>query len=304
MNYNKTVIKLSARSKKLDLFRVLYYYIDVCYIYYEKGIFMKKVVSLALAAALCSASMLLSACAGGTEVKKVESADDLAGAKIGVQLGTTGDIYASDYEKEGSVIERYSKGADAVLALSQGKIDCVIIDSEPAKAFVAANEGLKILSDPFVEEDYAICVAKDNTELLEKINTALAELKADGTTESINKNFIGDNTKGKSPYTTPEGTEYPNGELHMATNAFFEPYEYYEGDKIVGIDASMAQAICDKLGYKLVIDDMEFDSIVTAVQTGKADFGMAGMTVTEERLQSINFTDSYTTSNQVIIVKE
>lgn len=265
---------------------------------------MKKVVSLALAAALCSASMLLSACAGGTEVKKVESADDLAGAKIGVQLGTTGDIYASDYEKEGSVIERYSKGADAVLALSQGKIDCVIIDSEPAKAFVAANEGLKILSDPFVEEDYAICVAKDNTELLEKINTALAELKADGTTESINKNFIGDNTKGKSPYTTPEGTEYPNGELHMATNAFFEPYEYYEGDKIVGIDASMAQAICDKLGYKLVIDDMEFDSIVTAVQTGKADFGMAGMTVTEERLQSINFTDSYTTSNQVIIVKE
>ena len=254
---------------------------------------MKKVISLALAAVICSASMLLAAC-GGSTTKKIATVDDLEGAKIGVQLGTTGDIYASDYEEKGSTVERFNKGADAVLALTQGKIDCVIIDSEPAKAFVAANDGLKILDEPFAEEEYAICVAKDNTDLLGKINTALAELKADGTTESIEKNFIGDDTKGKTLYVTPAGT----------TNAFFEPYEYYDGDTVVGIDASMAQAICDKLGYKLVIDDMDFDSIITSVQTGKADFGMAGMTVTDERLQSINFSDSYTTATQVIIVKE
>ena len=72
-------------------------------------------------------------------------------------------------------------------------------------------------------------------------------------------------------------------ELHMATNAFFEPYEYYDGDTVVGIDAEIAKAICDKLGYTLVIDDMEFDAIITAVNSGKADFGMAGMTVTDER---------------------
>lgn len=275
---------------------------------------MKKVISLALAAVICSASMLLAACGGNTgtatkdetpaNTKTIATVDDLEGAKIGVQLGTTGDIYASDYEEKGSTVERFNKGADAVLALTQGKIDCVIIDSEPAKAFVAANKGLKILDEPFAEEDYAICVAKDNTDLLGKINTALAELKKDGTTESIANNFIGDDTKGKTPYVTPEGTEYPNGELHMATNAFFEPYEYYDGDTVVGIDASMAQAICDKLGYKLVIDDMDFDAIVTAVQTGKADFGMAGMTVTEERQQAVSFSDSYTTATQVIIVKE
>lgn len=276
----------------------------------EKGITMKKVISLALAAVICSASMLLAACGGTTtsddnaSSKIVASVDDLEGAKIGVQLGTTGDIYASDYESKGSTIERYNKGTDAILALTQGKIDCVIIDSEPAKAFIAANDGLKILDEPFAEEEYAICVAKENTELLGKINTALADLKKDGVTESIAKNFIGDDTKGKTPYVTPEGTEYPNGELHMATNAFFEPYEFYEGEQIVGIDASMAQAICDKLGYKLIIDDMDFDAIVTAVQTGKADFGMAGMTVTEERLQAISFSDSYTTATQVIIVKE
>lgn len=90
----------------------------------------------------------------------------------------------------------------------------------------------------------------------------------------------------------------------MATNAYFEPYEYYDGDKIVGIDADMAQAVCDVLGYELVIEDMEFDAIINAIQSGKADIGVAGITVTEDRQQSVDFTDSYATSKQVIIVKE
>jgi polar amino acid transport system substrate-binding protein len=99
------------------------------------------------------------------------------------------------------------------------------------------------------------------------------------------------------------GTEEKK-ELHMATNAFFEPYEYYQEKEIVGIDAEVAKALCDKMGYSLVIDDMEFDSIIASVQTGKADFGMAGMTVTDERKEAVDFTDSYTTAIQVIIVKE
>ena len=277
---------------------------------------MKKLLSALLAAAmLCTSAIAFSGCgedsssssssSSDSDSAKITTADDLIGKSIGVQLGTTADIYATDeYEKQGSKIERYNKGADAIVALTSGKIDAVIIDNEPAKAFVEANDGLKILDEPFAKEDYAICVAKDNEKLLNDINKTLAELKQDGTLDSIMKNYIGDDTKGKSPYKTPDGTEYPNGELHMATNAFFEPYEYYDGDQIVGIDAMTAQAICDKLGYKLVIDDMDFDAIVTAVQTGKADFGMAGMTVTDERLQTINFTDSYTTATQVIIVNK
>ena len=90
----------------------------------------------------------------------------------------------------------------------------------------------------------------------------------------------------------------------MATNAAFEPYEFYSNNEIVGIDADIAKAICDKLGYELVIEDMEFDSIITAVQSGKADFGAAGMTVTEDRLKNIDFTDTYTTATQVIIVRK
>ena len=92
--------------------------------------------------------------------------------------------------------------------------------------------------------------------------------------------------------------------LKMATNAYFKHYEYYEGDKIIGIDDEIAAAIAEKLGYELVIEDMQFDSILTAVQTGSVDFGMAGMTVTEERLESVNFTSSYATGVQSVIVKE
>lgn len=94
------------------------------------------------------------------------------------------------------------------------------------------------------------------------------------------------------------------GTITMATNAYFAPYEYYDGSEIVGIDVEIAQAIADKLGMKLEIVDIEFDSIITGVQTGKYDMGMAGMTVTDERKQSVDFSDSYATGIQSVIVKE
>ena len=94
------------------------------------------------------------------------------------------------------------------------------------------------------------------------------------------------------------------GVLTMATNAQFPPYEYYEGDAIVGIDAEIAGAIADKLGLELVIEDMEFDSIIEAVKSGKADIGMAGMTVTPERQETVDFTATYATGKQVVIVAE
>lgn len=264
---------------------------------------MKKFKKLAVLAAALVTMSALSSC-GSIPANTVFSVDDLPGKTIGVQLGTTGDIYACDYEEEGSTIEQFSKGADAIQALKQGKVDCVIIDSEPAKAFLEKNKGLRILEEEFIIEDYAICIAKGNTELKDKINAALAQLKEDGTLDSIVKNYIGDDTKGKSPYVSPENTDRSNGTLVMATNAAFEPYEFYDNNKIVGIDADMAQAVCDVLGMELKIEDMEFDSIISAVQSGKADIGVAGMTVTEDRLKSIDFTDSYATGTQVIIVRE
>ena len=218
---------------------------------------LKKLISVMLIGA-CVCSM--AACGSKKEEKKIESADDL-------------------------------KDANAVQALVKGKLDAVVIDNEPAKAFVDANDGLKILETPYVEEDYAMCFKKGNTELEDKFNAAIKELKEDGTFDKIVGYYI-------------DGTEEKGYESVMATNAAFEPYEYYEDNKIVGVDVDFAQAIADKLGMELTVNDMEFDSIIAAVDSGKADFGAAGMTVTKGREKQVDFSDSYYTGKQMIIVKK
>ena len=274
----------------------------------EEKIMKKFIVTLlagvmTLGLVACGGSSDNSAAESKVPANTVHSVDDLPGKTIGVQLGTTGDIYASDYEAEGSTIERYNKGADAIQSLKQGKIDCVIIDAQPAEAFVAKNPELKILEEEFALEEYAICVSKENTELTAKINDALAQLQENGTLTQIIANYIGDETKGTMPYESPADVDRSNGTLVMATNAAFEPYEYYENQEIVGIDADMAQAVADILGMELKIEDMEFDSIINAVTSGKADIGVAGMTITEDRLQNVDFSDPYTTATQVIVVR-
>lgn len=118
----------------------------------------------------------------------IVTVDDLAGKTIGVQLGTTGDIYAEDIE--GATLERYSKGFEAVQALLQGKVDAVVIDGEPAKVFVEQNTELKLLAEPLTEEEYAICVKKGNTELLDKMNAALAKLEESGELQTIIDKYI------------------------------------------------------------------------------------------------------------------
>lgn len=231
----------------------------------------------------------------------IKSVDDLKGKKIGVQLGTTGDIYASDIE--GATIEQYNKAFEAVQALSQGKLDAVIIDDQVAKALTASNDTVTVLEEPFTVEDYAICVSKDKSDLTKAMNAAIAELKADGTLQAILDKYIGQ-VEGAKGYESPANVDHSKGTLVMATNAEFPPYEYHEGDSIVGVDAEFAKAICDKMGYELKIEDMAFDAIIAAVQSGKADFGAAGMTITEDRLKTIDFTDSYCTASQVVIIKK
>ena len=238
--------------------------------------------------------------------KEVKNAGDLSGAKIGVQLGTTGDIYVSDYENDGSgtKVERYNKGADAIQALKLGKIDCVVIDEQPALEFVKQNTGLKILDDEFTKEDYALCIGKDNPELLENVNTAIEKLKSDGTIDSIINNYIGSDSQiGKTPYEKKD-VERKNGTLKIGTNAEFPPYEYYEDNQITGIDIDIMQAVCDELGMDMQVEDMAFDSIIAAITSGKVDVGASGFTVTEDRKKNINFTDSYITTKQDIIVKD
>ena len=139
-------------------------------------------------------------------------------------------------------------------------------------------------------------------------NTASTDAAAEETTEDVEaeatKEEAEDAEAAEEATDAAEVTTVEPGVLTMGTNATFPPYEYKDGDDVVGIDAEIAQALADKLGLQLEIVDMDFDSLVASVQSGKIDMSLAGMTVTEERKQNVDFTDSYATGVQVIIVKE
>ena len=124
-----------------------------------------------------------------TENSEVKGFDDLKGKKVGVQTGTTGDIYVTG-DLGDECVERYAKGMEAVQALSQTKIDAVVIDGEPAKKYISEVPGLKILDESYTDEEYAIAIRKGNTELLDAVNKAIGELKADGTLDAIVAKYI------------------------------------------------------------------------------------------------------------------
>lgn len=167
----------------------------------------------------------------------------------------------------------------------------------------AADNGvkLKILDSEYVTEDYAFAIAKDNDALLEKVNAAMQELTDDGSIKQVVDYFI--SGTGSLPE-FQQNVAADAEEFVVATNATFPPYIYVDGDDFAGIDYVIVGLIADKLGMKLTVNDMEFDAIIPAVQSGKADMGMGGVSITDERKQSINFTMSYATGIQVMIVPE
>ena len=142
---------------------------------------------------------------------------------------------------------------------------------------------------------------KDETKETEKETEQESEAKVEETEKEAEASEEADTEESAD---ASAGKALEDGVLDLGTNAAFPPYEFYEGEKIVGIDPEIAQAVADHLGYKLKIHDMEFANIIASIESGKVDGGIAGMTVTEERLESVNFSDSYATGIQSIIVTQ
>lgn len=255
---------------------------------------MKKTVML-----LMVCMLILGGCA--KKENTVHSLDDLKNKSIGVQIKTTGDIYASDIE--GADVKRFNKGIDAVKALRKGVVDAVMIDDAPANVFADQFDDIEILPEPYAEEEYGIAVNKDDPELLMQIDRALQELRDDGTLDAIAKAWIQDG----ETQTAYEAEKKKTGrkELIMATNAEFPPYESkLDTGDIVGIDVDIMKAVCDKLDRRLKITDIAFDSVVANVERKMADVGVAAMTITDERKKSVAFTDPYMKATQVVIVRD
>ena len=145
-----------------------------------------------------------------------------------------------------------------------------------------------------------MCFKKGNTELEDKFNAAIKELKEDGTFDKIVGYYI-DGTEEKG-YESPADVDHSNGKLVMATNAAFEPFEYTKGEDYYGIDMEIASLLAEKLGKELVIENMDFDAVCLSVSQQKCDIAMAGLTINEEREKYVTFTDSYYSASQRLIV--
>lgn len=230
---------------------------------------------------------------------------------IGTQSGTTGQYYIegnSDYPGFSNVkCSAYTNAGLAVTDMKNGNINAVCVDSAPADFLVKSIEGIKVIDIPLTDEKYAFAVNKSKTDLLTKINEILSSTEFATAKEGImNKYFNGAEVEGVTALTTADGSKEAT-QLVVATNAEFAPFEYKIGDKFAGIDMEIAAYVANKLGMELVVLDMEFDSVVTSVASTKdedalIDVGMAGLTVTEERKQSVNFTNSYYTASQKLVV--
>ncbi len=255
---------------------------------------MKKILSLVLAAVLlCGSIFALASC--GKDIS------------IGVQTGTTGQYFVdgdADWGFDGIAgyaSKGYNNGGLAVNDMKNGAIKYVIIDEQPAKQLEAKVDGIKVIDIALTEEEYAFGVDKAQDDLLASINEILAEMKTDGTLDAIVSAYA--TGEGIKPFTSGvKDASKAATQLVVATNANFAPFEYKEGNQFAGIDMEIAKHIADELGMELVIEDMDFEAVVTSVGKNNIDVAMAGLTVNETRKESVNFTASYYNAAQMLIV--
>ena len=257
---------------------------------------MKKILTV-----MCLLLVAAVLFAGGKKEKVViKTAADLEGRKIGVQTGTTGELYATEEIKDAKVVG-FKSGMDAALDLKNGAIDLIVLDELPAKEIVKRNSDLMIVDLDLAIEEYAIAIKKGNKELLDSINATIAAMKDSGDYEKLVNAFMPADGNIVIPAAIAStGTEI----VKLGTNAAFPPFEYVEGADIVGFDITMGQRIAADYGKKLEVVNMEFDSLIPALSSGAIDFIAAGMSVTEERKKNVDFSEAYYASKQVVIVRK
>lgn len=205
--------------------------------------------------------------------------------------------------QQGITVNGYTTGALAVKDVANGAINGVIIDKQPALMIAETininGQKVKVIDGiELTAESYAFIVKKGNSELQSKANELLQELKDSGELDKIISSFF----DGTATF-THENPSSKDGCLVVATNAYFPPFEYYEGNKLTGVDIQIASLLAQKLGKGLYVEDLDFDAVFTSVSQGLADIGMAGITKNEEREKTFDFSIDYYESAQVLIVK-
>lgn len=226
--------------------------------------------------------------------------DALNGKRLGVATGSVFDQVALE-RLPGAQVSYFNAQPDIVTALLAGKVDAMITDEPMARDIVSQTPGLRLLPELFRTDSYAFAFPLDHTALRDEVNTALAELKADGTLAEMDARWFGEDSAAKVLPDLPLTGE--RGVVRFATSTSCAPFAYVKDGQIVGYDIEAALRICHRLGYALEITDMDTGAMVPGIQAGKFDMGGVCLTVTEERKQSVLFSEADYTGGIVAIVR-
>lgn len=241
---------------------------------------------------------MISSCHNG----KIEIAEisDLENMTVGCQAGTTGESFlAGNFNS--IKIKTYRNGNMACLALENGDVDAVVLDEFPARAFAGNSRNLKIVDLNLPAEEYAVAVRKGDTELLSSINSTIKKMKDAGIFEMLRRSFFPADGNIIIPEISCQKYEQT---IKMGTSAAFPPFEYTKGTDVAGFDVSLAAYIAGDLSKNLHVYDMAFLSLFDALESGSIDFICAGMSVTQERRERVDFSEPYFTTRQVVIVRK
>lgn len=234
-----------------------------------------------------------------TNVKYYNSLNELNGEKIGIATGSTFDSIIKKKLKNVD-LKYYDNAVDRISALRNGKIAAYVTDDAMANEAIKNNTELTILNEPIGVENYAYAINPNNSELKEKVDKILLDLKKDGTLDYLQKKWMGNNESEKKLESIKLSGK--NGTINFGTLATSAPFSYLKDDKIVGYDIDLMLLICDKLDYSLNINVLDWNGLLTAVNVGKVDMAGCGIIVTEEREQSMLFSAPNYEGNVVAVV--
>jgi polar amino acid transport system substrate-binding protein len=284
----------------------------------------RKLLALALALMLVFAVLGMAGCTTSTDTSEedsgdeemsdgIMSTDDLKeGDKVGVQSGTTGEAWATEnLEPNGVEIVPYDDILAAFAALQAGDVQGVVNDL-PISQFIAADETreVEVVEEIMTDEAYGFAFNKENTVLRDAVNWGLAEVIADGTYDEIYEKHFGEApmsmpeaTSGATEPDTAAITTLTDGKIIVGSDTAYPPFEAIEDGVAVGFDVDLMNAIGEKLGLEVEFMTYKFDALITDLQAGTSfDMVASAMTITEDRAESVDFSDPYILSNQSLAV--
>lgn len=272
----------------------------------------KKSVFLVLALVLTMA-FVLGACGKGTSSSavKIEKVEDLEGKKIGVQVSTTAHDSCKEYlEKFSFDLQTYDQVIMPFQDLKAGRLDAVVVDAVVAKYYIATDSAnYKVAVDKLTNEPIGICVKKENTDLRDKLEQVLAQLKEEGKLAEISKQWFGDDLTADvegAPTDTSDRGAIPEGmkKLRVGVDDSYPPMEFKnEKNETVGFDIDVAKAIGEKLGLEVEFVSTAWDGIFASLNTDKFDCIISSVSINEDRQQNFAMTKPYIANAQVVVVK-